>query len=717
MDRVKRVCLGLSRKQLLRQRNQAVLSSINEVIIDAIGNELVNQDVEGASQSFHNAEHSLRELSGREYDLDPNVDDVGNSVSDGDLQIDDEMAGCSAERATSTAVPEYSTIQNFGFDDDVVLVYDSDSDEERGVDVDKPCLTTFLRGWAIENNVKKSIVTKLLKGLHTWHDELPLDARTLLKTPRDVPITEMGNGKYCNFGVETTILKCLKDFSLQEHDRITLQFNIDGLPLFKSSSIQFWPILCRIEQAKVRKPFAVAIFCGSSKPPVEDFLHDFVIELANLRENGLLIQGKLVSVEVSLFCCDTPAKAFLKCTKSFNGFSGCDNCTQRGEYKGRLVYPEINAPLRTDVAFDEMADAEHHKKKSPLAGLGIGLVSTFPLDYMHLVCLGVMRRLLVAWTDRSSPQRLPLKSINVLSSSLLNAQEHWPTEFSRKPRSLSELDRWKATEFRQFVLYLGPVYLKDILSKNLYDHFMLFSCAISILVSKNLFMSCNTEANTLLRLFVSQAKNMYGIQFLVYNVHNLVHLSSHALRFGPLDAFSAFPFENYLGSLKRMLKKTSAPLQQVVNRIKERELCGQRFITTDNLNEEIFSVVESSKLPRANWPADSMDGAIYYGKVSGPLFRLSAHTRDCGVLLINGAVLKVCSFYKDFGDNIFVVGHLFCIKADFFIYPCKSSELSIFKVKSLSNNYHCYPIANIASKCLLLPQKDYFVCLPFRHSE
>jgi len=62
-----------------------------------------------------------------------------------------------------------------------------------------------------------------------------------------------------------------------------------------------------------------------------------------------------------------------------------------------MTVPDVNAELRTSVKFDELADADHHTGISPLKQLSVGMVTQFPLDYMHLVCLGVMCKLLLLW--------------------------------------------------------------------------------------------------------------------------------------------------------------------------------------------------------------------------------------------------------------------------------------------------------------------------------
>jgi hypothetical protein len=52
-------------------------------------------------------------------------------------------------------------------------------------------------------------------------------------------------------------------------------------------------------------------------------------------------------------------------------------------------------------------------------------------------------------------------------------------------------------------------------------------------------------------------EEIYGSHHLVYNVHNLLHLSEDSINYqGPLDSFSCFPFENYLGQIENVIRGT-----------------------------------------------------------------------------------------------------------------------------------------------------------------
>ena len=63
---------------------------------------------------------------------------------------------------------------------------------------------------------------------------------------------------------------------------------------------------------------------------------------------------------------------------------------------------------------------------------------------------------------------------------------YFPSEFNQKPRPLDEFARWKATEFRTFLLYIpSSRSIKKNLALAVYEHFMLLHCAITILLSNN----------------------------------------------------------------------------------------------------------------------------------------------------------------------------------------------------------------------------------------
>ena len=69
--------------------------------------------------------------------------------------------------------------------------------------------------------------------------------------------------------------------------------------------------------------------------------------------------------------------------------------------KGRVTYPDMKAALRTHQSF-----IEHHKMRSIIEDLKIDMVRDIPIDYMHLVCLGVMRKLLLHWVKRRTSHHL-----------------------------------------------------------------------------------------------------------------------------------------------------------------------------------------------------------------------------------------------------------------------------------------------------------------------
>jgi hypothetical protein len=240
--------------------------------------------------------------------------------------------------------------------------------------------------------------------LRQFFSDLPKDARTLMKTPRKIHAKDLGDGQYHHFGLVAGLEKALK--SVHAHlvhgcDKLCLQLNVDGLPLFKSCATQFWPILCRMCKPFASEPFIISLYCGRKKPEnVDDYLNDFIEEMTALQQDQDYVNIKgfgRFQVQIDGFISDAPARAYLKQIKSHSGYFSCEKCVQKGAWQRKVFFPQTDATKRTDVRFDNMTDQEHHIGRSPLLRLSLGLVSHFPLEYMHLVCLGVMHRLIFYW--------------------------------------------------------------------------------------------------------------------------------------------------------------------------------------------------------------------------------------------------------------------------------------------------------------------------------
>jgi len=119
------------------------------------------------------------------------------------------------------------------------------------------------------------------------------------------------------------------------------------------------------------------------------------------------------------------------------------------------------------------------------------------------------------------------------------------------------------------MLYTGPVVMHGIVKDDVYIHFLLLHTTLRVLSSSSPSIMNLQFAKQALQLFVEQAEIIYGASFLLYNVHALLHLVDDVIKLGPLDFFSAFPFENNMRVFKRYCRKPHLYLQQIAHRIAE----------------------------------------------------------------------------------------------------------------------------------------------------
>ena len=342
-----------------------------------------------------------------------------------------------------------------------------------------------------------------------------------------------------------------------------------------SLAICEWPIQCAITNLESGAPFVVSLFGSdrsSTKPCNLDFLLDFVVELKALMDTGIALSGRTARVKLEAFICDAPARAMVKGIIAFNGIFGCDFCDVQGHHEnGRTMFLSEGTP-RTDESFRRKENPKHHKQDSPLLMLDIDMVKQFPIDPMHSVDLGVMKRLLLIWKEGPRQTRLSNGQLTVVSNQLKAIAPFMPPVFNRKTRGLEEVKLWKATEFRTFLLYTGPIVLQGVLPPQMFSHFMCLSVAIKILHWKgNHLKDYHGYAKDLLRNFVVNAKFLYGEQLLTYNVHSLLHLADVAEHFDGLGQCSAYAFENHLGIIKRSVRGTSQVVRQIAHRLHERK--------------------------------------------------------------------------------------------------------------------------------------------------
>lgn len=616
---------------------------------------------------------------GNEWDDENSSVEPFESNRDRDLYSDSDESGTESDFEGSSDEDSSNVVSN-------VL---SNAQNDKFVEDIRACVKSMTRAQT----------EQLLRVLHPHHPYLPLSRKTLFKTDLGLsrliePFGDDGS-KFVYLGIGR-FLKTYVNTSLHKNKTIYLQFNADGLPLFKSCSTEFWPILGNIYcRENVYKPFIVAVYVGVGKPTsVDKYLSQFVDELQDLVQNGILINNEVFKVQLMAFIADRPARAFLKCIKGHTGYKACERCTIRGEHSGkRMLYRhdnQIDIPRRNE-SFTE--DKEHVLGRSPLLLLAfVNMVLHFLLDFMHLGCLGVMKKLLVdCWLAANNLGKLEKEDICSMSQRLINMSSNITMEFQRSTRSLADISKYRANEFRLFSSYVGPFVMKGLLDEDRYNHFLLLYVAFRILSTPKVCIDRNAEAKRYLEQFDDLNEKHYGSVCKVLNMHSLRHLSDDVMSMNVnVNEISAFPFENKLGKIKKLIRSGNKPLEHLTNDI------------------EIDLHYEFSKPPQVEGDCILRSKKEKHGfqvkLIKYRQFYLSTNNPNNVVLLHDGRLVKIDSMVCETlaTEKLLLNGERFTTLQSAFSYPVDSTTLDIFAVEPEKSQTEQFKLNDIKCKMVFI---------------
>lgn len=382
---------------------------------------------------------------------------------------------------------------------------------------------------------------------------------------------------------------CKEGMPLANPLALSVIIGTDGGQVFQTSCRNsMWPIqvICNelhpSERFRAENMMLAGLWFGKSSPEMSAFLKPLSDELKSMETNGVrrVINGEEVSCPVyTIMCvCDSVAKPKLQNIVQFNGYFGCGYCYQRGvldEECGQVRFPfdeNVKYPLRTEesvrkamtLAQETSVTETGIKGLSPLLLFStLHLVFGIPIDYMHAVLLGTVKRLVGFWFDEtSSGKRYYIKKFEPEIDKILS-NITLPSKIATRPKLISKRAQWKAKDYAAFLLHYGLPCLEKYLPSVYIENFRDLCNGIFLLLTDSISPVDLHEAHNYLSKFVKSFNLLYGTKNMVYNVHLLTHLVQIVKLCGPLPMYSAFSLENGMGLLIKLVKGTNSVASQI----------------------------------------------------------------------------------------------------------------------------------------------------------
>lgn len=268
------------------------------------------------------------------------------------------------------------------------------------------------------------------------------------------------------------------------------------------------------------------------------------------------------------------------------------------------------------------------------------------------------------------------------------------------------------------LLYIGPIVLKIVLNSDQYKHFLLLHVACRILCSEELATLYVDYADELLKKFFRLMPTFYGNACQVMNFHNLVHVADDVRRFQiPLNDFSAFWGESYIGKFKSLVQSAAKPLAQIVNRLTavessdnitmKKKLALKEYDidkTADIIEEngQRFITVNSIKLRDMFINCNSPNNIV--------------QLKNNQIFMISSILLNKNWYNSKKLKNFYVEGFKASIVTNIFENPCESTDLGVLQVNEFSTTMKRFTISKIKNKCLYLQINNIRYVMSLFHS-
>ena len=261
--------------------------------------------------------------------------------------------------------------------------------------------------------------------------------------------------------------------------------------------------------------------------------------------------------------------------------------TRDGELRNKEKVLDIVSRIEANEGLSQ-AERKGIKGRSLLLDIEhFDYISGVQTEYMHLVCLGIVKRLLEQCFSigetRSRVLKSPLASPNNFNELMKKIKV--VREFSRRARHL-DLSVMKAQELRNILLFFYPLVIECLESdheKKLWEMlaFMVRACIIPDIEFQN--VNINHVKYCQRNVYVLW-EQIFGPRNCTYSLHVFC---SHLLTMresGPLTETSAFSFEAFYAELRRAFQPgTVSVLKQMfqsvlLKRILSKHSCAERIV-------------------------------------------------------------------------------------------------------------------------------------------